>query len=127
MTTIDTGNPADAGSAANLFCTGLTASANGGPIPVGTAAPAGTVRLNPNATGGICDPSFAVWQVGSRTIWSPVANLDIGVEVLYTRFDQNHVGNWLLASQGSRPAGLYTSRDQDTWSGVLRFQRNFWP
>jgi hypothetical protein len=79
------------------------------------------------AVTGTCNPDFAVWQVGTRTIWSPVANLDIGVEVLYTRLDQSHVGNWLLPASGSRAAGVYEARDKDTWSGVLRFQRNFWP
>jgi hypothetical protein len=74
-----------------------------------------------------CNPDFGVVQVGTRTIWSPVANLDIGVEVLYTRLDQNFNGAFLLPANGARPAGFYTARDQDTWSGVLRFQRNFWP
>jgi Porin subfamily len=77
--------------------------------------------------GFVCNPDLAVIQVGSRTIWSPVANLDIGVEVLYSRLDQNFAGPWLLAAQGSRAAGLYEAKDQDTWSGVVRFQRNFWP
>jgi hypothetical protein len=87
-----------------------------------------TIQLRPNAAGQLtCDPDFAVWAVGSRTIWSPVANLDIGVEMLYTRLDQNFVGTWALPAAGGRPAGAYTARDQDTWSGVLRFQRNFWP
>jgi hypothetical protein len=98
-----------------LFCTGLSG---------GAAPAAGTVGTSPLA---VCNPDFAVWQVGSRTIWSPVANLDIGVEVLYTRFDQNMVGAWNLGASGARAAGLYEARDQDTWSGVLRFQRNFWP
>jgi hypothetical protein len=97
-------------AATALYCTSVL------PTPPGGIA-------NP----GVCNPDFAVWQVGTRTIWSPVANLDIGVEVLYTRLDQNHVGNWLLPVNATRPAGAYTAQDKDTWSGVLRFQRNFWP
>ena len=65
-------------------------------------------------------------QIGTRTIWSPVRNLDIGVEVLYTKLDQNF-GTWALGSSGSRTNGNYLAADQDTWSGTLRFQRNFWP
>jgi hypothetical protein len=103
------------GAATTKFCGGLS----------GGAAPgAGLVGTSPLTT---CNPNFSVVQVGTRTIWSPVANLDIGVEVLYSRLDQNMVGNWNLGANGSRAAGLYTARDQDTWSGVLRFQRNFWP
>ncbi|HET9902535.1 MAG TPA: porin, partial [Xanthobacteraceae bacterium] len=74
----------------------------------------------------VCNPDFAVWQIGTRTVWSPVRNLDIGLEILYTRLEQNHVGTW-LTGQGTRPGGEYTARDQDTWSGTIRFQRNFWP
>ena len=102
-------------TATGLFCTGLSGGAAPGPGLIGTSPLV------------VCNPDFAVWQVGSRTIWSPVANLDIGVEVLYTRVDQSHVGTWNLGTQVSRAAGLYETRDQDTWSGVLRFQRNFWP
>jgi hypothetical protein len=81
----------------------------------------------PAGAGATCNPDFKVWQVGTRTIWSPVRNLDIGVEVLYTRLDQNHVGEWTLPAAGTRIAGSYTAKDQDSWSGVLRFQRAFWP
>jgi hypothetical protein len=99
------------GAAATKFCNGAVSTAAGSVA----AVPAG------------CNPNFSVTQIGTRTIWSPVANLDIGVEVMYSRLDQNMVGNWALASNGSRAAGLYTARDQDTWNAVLRFQRNFWP
>jgi hypothetical protein len=101
------------GEATALFCTGL----------MGNAVAPGTAR-NPR---GVCNPDFNLFQVGTRTIWSPVRNLDIGVEVLYTKWDQKHVGDWSLASAGSRPAGAYAAKDQDTWTGLLRFQRNFWP
>lgn len=101
------------GAATALFCTGNTTGATA------------ILRIEGKPAG--CNPNFNVIQVGTRTIWSPVANLDIGVEVLYSRLDQNFVGNWLTTPGGGRPAGLYTARDQDTWSGMLRFQRNFWP
>jgi len=74
-----------------------------------------------------CNFDFALIQVGFNTIWSPVRNLDIGVEVLYTRLDQSHSGFGLLPQSGTREAGWYRLRDQDTWSGTVRFQRNFWP
>jgi hypothetical protein len=101
------------------FCAGV-------PVAAAGAIGAGLAGTTPGGSLG-CNPDFAVWQVGSRTIWSPVANLDIGVEVLYTRLDQNFTGAWNLGASGARAPGLYEARDQDTWSGVLRFQRNFWP
>jgi hypothetical protein len=82
----------------------------------------------PKGAGSNCNFSFAGWQVGTRTIWSPVANLDIGVEVLYSKIDQQHEGFWTFASaNGSRPAGSYQAADADMWTGTVRFTRNFWP
>jgi hypothetical protein len=96
-------------------------------------SPAAGAAVNGIVTVPNCNFDFATIQVGSRTVWSPARNLDIGVEVLYTRLDQNldvgGGGNALTVGgpNGSRPAGTYTARDQDTWSGTIRFQRNFWP
>lgn len=109
--------------AKQLFCTGVAGTAiapgaNPGAGPRGTFNRPGT---------GTCNPDFAVYQVGTRTIWSPVKDLDIGVELLYTKFDQNFVGDWNLATAGSRPAGIYRAADLDTFQGLLRFQRNFVP
>jgi hypothetical protein len=28
---------------------------------------------------------------------------------------------------GGRAAGLYTTGSEDVWSGIMRWQRNFWP
>ena len=57
-------------------------------------------------------------------------NLDVGVEVMYTKLDQNMDPNtvrWNFGGAGGRPAGLYVPSDQDVWSGGIRVQRNFWP
>jgi hypothetical protein len=108
------GNPGDIGvptGARGAFCTGNQTG--------GTA-------FIPAVVNG-CDPSVALLQVGTRTIWSPVRNLDIGVEVLYQRFDENMDGVWLLPATGARVGGLYLAADADVWSGLIRFQRNFWP
>jgi hypothetical protein len=35
-----------------------------------------------------CNFDFNVWSVGSRTVWNPVKNLDVGLEVLYAEVDQ---------------------------------------
>ena len=61
-----------------------------------------------------CNPDFNYWQVGSRTQWTPVRNFDLGVEVLYTKLNTAFGGQ----------AGY---ANQDTWSGLFRVQRNFWP
>jgi hypothetical protein len=91
------------------------------------AGGAGSLPGTSGVVGEVCDPDFAVLQIGTRTVWSPARNLDIGVELLYTRLNQNNVGSYILPAAGSRPAGAYIADDQDTWSGTVRFQRNFWP
>jgi hypothetical protein len=71
-----------------------------------------------------------VWNVGSRTVWNPVKNLDIGVEVMYTKIHQNMDPSQVLfnfGGGGNRAAGLYAPSDEGVVSGMLRVQRNFWP
>ena len=112
-TRLNFGNSATVGTAGFNFCNGLAGAPAAG-------------QVGPSAL-TTCNPDFAIMQVGVRNTWSPVANLDIGVEVLYTRLDQNMVGTWNLGASGNRPAGAYVAADQDTVTGLLRVQRNFWP
>jgi hypothetical protein len=65
------------------------------------------------ATAGGLDYSF--WQMGSRTVWTPVANLDLSVDVMYNRLD------------GSALSQVGADSTADVWSGIVRAQRNFWP
>jgi hypothetical protein len=54
------------------------------------------------------------WQVGSRTVWTPVTNLDLSVEVMYQKMDNDLTHT---ATVGSN----------DWFSGIFRVQRNFYP
>jgi porin-like protein len=74
---------------------------------------------------------WAAWQIGSRTIWNPVRNLDVGVEALYTDLSKS-------AFEGLRyqfaPAGTvnnvnptFTAGSTHVFSGILRVQYNFYP
>jgi len=65
-----------------------------------------------------CNNDFSAWTVGSRTAWAPVANLEIGVDILYQRLN--------TASNGVVIGGL-TTENRDAWLGHLRVQRNFYP
>jgi len=91
------------------------------------AGGAGVLPGTSGVVGESCNPDFAVLQIGTRTVWSPVRNLDIGVELLCTKLKQKRVGDYFLPTAGARDGGLYVAADQDTWSGTIRFQRNFWP
>jgi hypothetical protein len=57
--------------------------------------------------------NWDLWQVGSRTVWTPVTNLDLSLEVMYNKMDTGF-GN---AGYG----------DNDWVSGIFRVQRNFYP
>ncbi len=98
------------------------------------SSPAGPVRTaagaTPNfATGSVlgCNPDFMVWGIGTRTVWNPVRNLDLGAEVMYSRLDQNMGAGVLLnfAGAGGSSTGLYTPQNQSIWSGLLRAQWHF--
>jgi hypothetical protein len=78
-------------------------------------------------TSARCDPGFNYWTVGAVTNWYPVAGFRLAVDVLYTRVETGLEGQTLSLSktQGSRPSGLYTTKDQGILSVVFRAQRSF--
>jgi hypothetical protein len=88
----------------------------------------------PRGFGAGC-ADWSAFQIGSRTIWNPVTNLDIGLEVMYTKIDTAFAGgrtNCVGAgcTPALAPAGIpavHNIQDNDVWSGILRIQRNFWP
>ena len=56
---------------------------------------------------------WSMWQIGSRTVWTPVANLDLSVDVLYTKVNGGFTGA--------------VFDDNDILAAMFRAQRNFWP
>lgn len=77
-----------------------------------------------------CNPDWSMFQVGTRTVWTPVANFEIGVELLYSKFQSEHGDDVyrVNAASAPKPAGNYKMEDsQDVFSGFVRVQRNFWP
>ena len=59
--------------------------------------------------------SWSMWQVGSRTVWTPVTNLDLSVDVMYQGLNTAYA------------TGAATYSDKSWWSGMFRVQRNFYP
>jgi len=61
------------------------------------------------------------WNVGVNTIWSPVRNLDLGLEVVYHNIQsRTQAGGVPAISGGGLPRG-----QEGAWVGTLRVQRNF--
>jgi hypothetical protein len=79
----------------------------------------------PVALGSGC-LNWSLWQVGTRTQWNPVSQLDVGVDVLYSRLNSEFAGT---GETFAIPGQLnhVTAADQDIWSVMFRVQRNFWP
>ena len=74
------------------------------------------------------DVGGTVWQLAQRTMRNPVANLDIGLEVAYTKVEPSISGVTApLALGNGTPATNYVWGDIDVWHATLRVQRNFWP
>jgi hypothetical protein len=67
------------------------------------------------APGTVGSANWSFWQIGSRTVWTPVTNLDLSVDVMYN--NQN--------TGFTNVAG--TVGDNSWWSGMFRVQRNFYP
>jgi hypothetical protein len=66
---------------------------------------------------------WAYWQAGSRTVWTPVQNLDLSVDVMYNKLNSasSNAGTGIAVAN---PANL---QDQDWWQAIFRVQRNFYP
>ena len=67
--------------------------------------------------------NWSLWQIGSRTVWTPVANLDLSLEVVYNSMQSG----WKTGTAAFTPLGAVIPSDQDWWSGMIRVQRNFYP
>jgi len=85
------------------------------------------VNLAPASAGAACDPSFGLSVVGGRTDWYPVPSFRLGVEVMYTQIDTAFDGQQitLASTQGRRPTGIYTAKDQGITSVIFRAQRQW--
>jgi len=75
-----------------------------------------------------CNPDYSYWLVGSRIFnWTPVQNLDIGLDIVYWKFNSAFKG----ANNGFVPGGPYTTikkaGDNDVWYANLQITRSFWP
>ena len=72
-----------------------------------------------------CDPNFSLSEVGTRTLWNPVPDLDIGVDLVWWHLNTAFAGTAVLGPNGAKPPGTYRISDQDALSAIFRIQRNF--
>jgi Porin subfamily len=87
------------------------------------ASPATSIAIR----GVGCSPNFSMSGVGSRTLWNPVPDLDVGFDVVWWHLNTAFNGGLAtLTQQGAKPASAnYTISNQDAVSAIFRVQRNF--
>jgi len=109
-------NETDYNSTANAaLCGGNTGLVNG------------SLGVTYNSGVGSCNQDFKVYAVGTRTQWNVTPDFYMGVEVVYTKLDQNQVGTVVLPAVGTKPAGTYITSDMDAWGGYFRVHKDFYP
>jgi hypothetical protein len=108
-------------TASNMICAALG---------IGGLAPGATRANNAGVTqavsGSGCSPNWSMSEVGSRTLWNPVPDLDVGFDVVWYHLNTAFNGGIATLGQvGAKPAGNYTISNQDSLGAVFRIQRNF--
>src|SRR5262245_35057798 len=58
------------------------------------------INLN-HGEGNSCSPNFSFYEIGTRTQWNPVPQLDIGFELLYTHLNTAYKGLGTYPANGS--------------------------
>ena len=107
----------------SLSAAGRAACASGLPAP--PALIGSFTQVTPGA-GSSCNPDFSFWEIGTRTQWNPVPQLDVGLDVAYQRLNTAFKGAGSYASNAPRPL-VPLFDDQGVWSAYFRWQRNFYP
>jgi hypothetical protein len=84
-------------------------------------------NLTLNAGNQPCDPGFNFWIVGMIHNWFPVPGFRLALEVDYIRVETAFDGQLISLgkTQGLRPTGNYTAKDQGIISVMFRAQRSF--
>jgi hypothetical protein len=82
------------------------------------------IRVSANVA---CDPGFNFWLIGTHTDWYPVAGFRLAAEILYTRIETAFDGQTVTLgkTQGLRPTGAYTAKDQGILAVGFRAVRSF--
>jgi hypothetical protein len=110
----------------NSNAPGFPTSQNGGtPTQVSNT----TFKGNPTS----CNPNSSWTQLGTRTMWNPVPDIDIGFDLSWVHLNTAFAGTATFGGLGTvfqsnalgRPSGLYTIENQNSLAAMFRIQRNF--
>jgi hypothetical protein len=97
-------------------------------------SPATPTEIN-NYKGNVsnCNPNSSWTQLGTRTMWNPVPDLDIGFDLSWIHLNTAFAGTAVFGGLGTgfqpnaqgRTRGTYNVDNQDSFSVIFRVQRNF--
>jgi hypothetical protein len=59
---------------------------------------------------------YDVWSLGSRLLWTPVRGLNMGLDIMYTEYDSQHIAGVVKGR---------TAATNEVWSSMFRVQRDF--
>jgi Porin subfamily len=87
--------------------------------------PTGHFVATPGTNGG--SMKFATAQIGTRTAWTPVKDLTISAEFIYTRLIQNLNGTFVNTSavSGAAPGAVFGVANQNVYNGAVQILRSF--
>ena len=75
-----------------------------------------------------CNPDYSYWLVGSRIFnWTPVQNFNIGLDIIYWKFNSAFKGGGNSATVGAPFVTAKRIANNDTWVANLQITRSFWP
>jgi hypothetical protein len=112
----------DYNSTANaILCSKFAAGSSSGTLTAGV----GGANIS-NTTG--CNFDYRVAGAGTRTYWTPVRDLTIGVELQWANHHASHAAGTVYnqpLTSGFKPAAAYEIRDQNVFSGLFSVRRFF--
>lgn len=100
----------------------LNAASNGGLLLAAAGVPAGS--FGGTNTGSW---SLGIAQVGTKTSWTPVQNLTLSAEFIYSRLDQHLNGVYTAGASvpGAAPGTTFQMKDQNLYNGAVQIARSF--
>jgi Porin subfamily len=95
--------------------------------------PNGTIYKNYAGNVSNCNPNSSWSQLGTRTMWNPVPDIDVGFDLTWAHLDTAFAGTANLNAFGTpfqqnatgRAPGFYNVTNMDVYSAIFRIQRNF--
>ena len=89
----------------------------------------GTITTALGIASGACNPDYNIAQLGLITRWTPVKNLTFSADFNWTHLDQKYAAGTVTGAGASatlaKPVAAYELKDQDSFTLLLRAQRNW--